>query len=270
MIETSMQIKTAEDLFDVAKFASEGKHLVWFRGQKRVRDDLGEWKLRPQIHRPWLGPTGKTVYYKHTQEMKMALLFKTQAISRHGACPSDGEHGKWLTLMQHYGMPTRLIDWTESVLVAAFFAVEDANPNDQPGVIWALKPYQLNKVITGAASILILEMYTASAPTIIIEAFQLKNPTKGILAAVGYEVDMRMMIQQSRFTIHGSPEPLEDHPNADQFLNRFEILPSAKKALREDLFAAGIRHSTLFPDLSYLAKDISSRIVPPDGNVPGE
>ena len=279
MNETS-EITTVEELFEAAKSASAGKHLVWFRGQNRVGDDHGKWKLKPQIHRPWTGPTGKPVYYTHTQEVKMAQLFRTQAVSRHAACPSDGELGKWLALMRHYGLPTRLLDWTESILVAAFFAVEEAHsenpfsdksgyadlpvekrpPEHQPGVIWALKPYQLNRVVDGRAFIMILEMGTRNTPAIIADAFR-DNPTAtGNWAAVSHEIDLRIMIQQSRFTIHGSADPLEDHPEAGKFLNRLEIPPGSKKDLRDALFAAGIRYSTLFPDLSYLAKDISNGV----------
>jgi hypothetical protein len=255
-----MQITTVAQLFEAAKFASAGEHLVWFRGQNRVGDDLGKWKLRPQVRRPWSGPTGKPVCYDHNQEVKMAQLFRTQAVSRHAACPSEGELGKWLALMRHYGLPTRLLDWTESVLVAAFFALEDANLKDQQGVIWALKPYQLNRSTEGTASILILEMQTPNTPAILAEAFHKEYTAKGILAAISHEVDLRMMIQQSRFTIHGSADPLEDYLEARKFLNRFEIPPGSKKDIRDALFAAGIRYSTLFPDLSYLAKDISTGV----------
>jgi len=260
MIETRMQITKVEELFEAAKSASEGEHLIWFRGQNRVRDNLGEWKLTPQIYRPWTGPTGKLVYYTHIQEVKMAQIFRIQAVSRHAACPSDGELGKWLALMRHYGLPTRLLDWTESVLVAAFFALEDANLKDEPGVIWALKPYQLNKATQGTPSIMILEMRTPDTPAIVADAFRDNHTAKGTWAAVSHEIDLRMMIQQSRFTIHASAQPLEDHAKAGEFLSRFEIPPDSKGALRDALFAAGIRYSTLFPDLSYLAKDISTGV----------
>jgi hypothetical protein len=45
--------------------------------------------------------------------------------------------------MQHYRLPTRLLDWSESILLATYFAVNDKP--DKPGVLWALSPFVLNE-----------------------------------------------------------------------------------------------------------------------------
>ena len=52
----------------------------------------------------------------------------------------------WLFVMQHYGVPTRLLDWTESPLVGLYFAVTE-HPNAD-GTLWVLKPIELNKQTT--------------------------------------------------------------------------------------------------------------------------
>jgi hypothetical protein len=51
------------------------------------------------------------------------------------------EHGlELLALMRHHGAPTRLLDWTYSIYVAAFFALETAR-KDEPCAVWAINAW---------------------------------------------------------------------------------------------------------------------------------
>ncbi len=61
------------------------------------------------------------------------------------ATPPDGNDTlEWLSLIQHHGGPTRLLDFTKSLYVAAFYAVEDAEGDS---VIWCLNPNALNGIV---------------------------------------------------------------------------------------------------------------------------
>ena len=55
--------------------------------------------------------------------------------------PSPIEHLEWLALVQHHGGPTRLLDFTESFYVAAFFAIETA---DEDACVWAVNGITLH------------------------------------------------------------------------------------------------------------------------------
>jgi catechol 2,3-dioxygenase-like lactoylglutathione lyase family enzyme len=57
------------------------------------------------------------------------------------ALPNSGDWLEWWALMQHYGAPTRLLDWTASPYVAAYFAIESGEDTD--GLIWVLNDWAL-------------------------------------------------------------------------------------------------------------------------------
>ena len=101
----------------------------WWRGQA-----VSEWHLVPSIHH-----RGVTA-----NEQNLTFRFRNMAKARHRDCPSHSDISSWLFLIQHYGLPTRLLDWTESPLTSLFFAVEDSAYDSHDGVLWALNPTQLN------------------------------------------------------------------------------------------------------------------------------
>lgn len=65
-------------------------------------------------------------------------FFKLRARRVLPATPDDGDLLGWLSLMQHYGAPTRLIDWTASPFVACYFAYERPDPDRNDGALWLL------------------------------------------------------------------------------------------------------------------------------------
>jgi hypothetical protein len=106
---------------------------VWFRGHSDAR-----WKLEPGIFRR--GKDGEYLYDEYNMLMEMRLMRPLEV----EAYPTTFE---WLVMCQHYGLPTRLLDWSESVIVALFFTTHD---DSKDGALFALHPYGLNRQTTFA------------------------------------------------------------------------------------------------------------------------
>ena len=244
------RVASAGDLFDFAKRIGtqwQTRGPIWYRGHT-----VESWKLRPKVYR----------YPEYTKslETNLGVEFLRRAPTRSDALPRHNDSFGWLHLMQHYGAPTRLLDWTASILIAAFFAVEDRDRDGNPGVIWALHPAQLNLHLLGLGPLI-------AAPTnpvvakLADNAFDpgmLNRDEPHVAAVYPIETDNRMLMQQATCTIHAGAEPLEEWTSCGSWLASISIAPDCRPTLREQLSLVGITRATLFPDLPTLADEISS------------
>jgi hypothetical protein len=244
-MEVTMEIKEVADLVTACENLVYGDWATptpWFRGHSMGTS----WRLLPSVHRG----------FNHLQETQMCYQFRLKACSRWPRCPAEEDLSGWVSLMRHYGLPTRILDWTESILIAAFFAIghEEAKGHMEPAVIWALHPRRMNRLLAGLGDIpMFLEKQGRAW---VRPAFNQNVEQQGVLAVQPVEIDLRMMLQQSMFTIHGERKALEELPNADVFLRKYEIPLGCRRTVAAGLEMLGIRRSTLFPELEYLAREI--------------
>jgi hypothetical protein len=218
---------------------------IWWRGQAK-----STWDLRPRIYDPG----------EYKSEISYINLFKSKAISRRSNCPALDDYPSWLFLAQHHRLQTRLLDWTESMLIATFFAIWEDEYLSNTGALWALDPGSLNENQFGKNAI-----HLPTNPSIIplfdqafVEPLPEEEKVEKIAAIRPHEVDIQMMVQMSVFTIHGTSKPLNKLKDNEKFLMKFLIPANAKRKIRRLLEDLGIRESNLFPDLGHLSKEIMS------------
>jgi hypothetical protein len=209
---------------------------VWYRGQA---DE--SWKLIPSIARKG---------YRTDVEKQQSDRFKQNAVQFLQRRPEGWE---WLFLMQHHGVPTRLLDWTESPLVALYFAVTDPPVELQHGALWALAPVEMNSA-PGIEGIPVfgdddvLDNYLPAR--VISETRTRLAPAAGI----ALRDTARMQAQLSVFTVmHHDDSPLEELPPG-QHVWKYRIPAESKKSIRAELRRLALTRLTLFPELDNVAK----------------
>ncbi len=246
MTDRQFEIRDIKDLVKII-IEVNNRHggQIWWRGHTDF-----SYRLQPSIFRPYYKDRG--IKY----EANINYRFQQKAPALRNNLPKQESFFEWLFLMQHYGLPTRLLDWTESPLIACFFAIENKSTEDD-GALFALNPYKLNQC-QGLPYRTLLPQ-NIEGIKIAEHAFSSTGDNaKKVAAILPGLIDQRMISQLSVFTIHDDDTAIEDMDSNVEFLDKFRIPFSVKELLREQLKFSGIRPSSIFPDLEHLAQEIKS------------
>jgi FRG domain len=231
------------------KFRSGGEYPgIWFRGVADSR-----YRLLPGLYRQ--DPGGDT-YADTDDELRYEFGRRARALTTEIRPQNDWE---WYFIMQHYRLPTRLLDWTDAAFVALHFAVQSCEGTARPAV-WALNPFAMNERLQFLGPVGIdwrrVERY-------------LPRPYQGWgrmpkdpIALDPPLVAQRMMVQHSHFTLHGTDRrPLEEMEalRGEAKLTRVVIdLPDKddREFLLWQLGLCAIMETSLFPDLEGLSREL--------------
>lgn len=210
-----MRIKNFQDLHNT--LGKYRKTNMWlFRGHSKP-----DWDLVPKA--------GRDPYFNH-DDTKIFQSWKRQATSFLSATYDDWD---MLTVAQHHGLATKLLDWTFNPLVAAFFAVQNYENCD--AVMYAY-----------------LNNYSLITKEI--------NPFEheGISKIKPNSAAPRVVRQSGIFTIHSPPIlDLENSLNEHDKLEKIIIDHSYRQELRFELSHYGINELSLFPDLDGLSNHVN-------------
>jgi hypothetical protein len=251
----------------------------WFRGEPR---DV----LKPLLPRLFRVEDGR----RH-DELKLLQHFRMKAPSLGlPYVPQRGYVDQWLFLAQHVGLPTRLLDWTEGLMIALHFALYT---HQAGAIIWMLNPNELNKLTVpdseeGETALTWFSLRNIPLKKEDLAIIQNMIKKKGVgkmpdiaenigsininmawtkqgkgttypVAIHPTNIHPRMSSQISRFTIHGEREnEMCNMGLSKKILRRFQIADEAIPDMKRGLRIMGITHSSLFPELDGLSEELAS------------
>jgi hypothetical protein len=231
---------------------------LWFRG---INNDTCQ--LLPGAY-----------WRKECDEESLVLSFRSMAPAYIEKEPLDD--WEWYYLMQHYGLPTRLLDWSESPLYALYFALRIEASGKTP-CVWMMDPVALNqaahgpdyKVITapiigsaGTGTEYWLPKYCGRGkPMCTIQPPSVLKDNSMPLALFPKRHNPRIIAQRGVFTIHGSKEIaieeiLQESDSCEDRIAKITVDPGRRSQLLYDLYTLGINRTALFPEPESVAEDL--------------
>jgi len=228
---------------------------LWFRGHSR-----SGWELKPGVYRKSFEKLNEAE--RLLNERHMSQDFKVESA---GLLTGKQNDPDLYFLQQHYRMPTRLLDWTNSPLAALYFAVTEQMNSDAQ--LFMMDAYQLvpcqkpgdknlenfgiatetHPSLLQALNIVFLGPKEGKEPVFPDYIFPVRPPHR----------DRRISLQRSCFTFHVPARPvLTDEANCT--LQTFLITKEVKKYIKRELSLLGIDAFSLFGDLEGLSKRLKN------------
>jgi len=232
-------------LFGPAMIPDSG--VFWFRG-------LGDfhWDLTPSALR-----FKKQADRDHA--LRLLAEFKRCAEIQLSRPPEPTDHLAWVQLAQHYGLPTRLLDWTENAAAALYFACVSEPGTD--GFVCVLKPEDLNRQAVGDPRILDVERDAALIAKYLALKGGVNRRGRKTVAIQPVWNSQRIMLQRGVFTLHGSKDFRLDKRQVPSLM-AVPVLAKHKQDLRLELERVGVTEMALFPELEHVCSHLKRNLPP--------
>jgi len=240
------RISTLAEFIETCSALTRREQRYWFRGHA----DAG-WSLTPSA----LRFSSET---KRTTALQAIDSFKRLAATKLKEAPPPTDGLQWIQIARHYGLPTRLLDWTENAAIALYFACERVmkSGKEQDGLVFVLDPIELN-VIVDKERPRILDAYRDG--DLIMPYLELKGrctpkgrPSIAIDPVWNSE---RLVLQKGKFTLHGAGD-FALSTNQVPSLVALAVLREDKATLLDELQTIGIDEMSIFPEPDHVCSHI--------------
>ncbi|MEW5995180.1 MAG: FRG domain-containing protein [Candidatus Zixiibacteriota bacterium] len=246
------------------KFDSSGKEWV-FRGQSSPSH-----RLKTTLERACedFGIDGERV--RIIENALIADFRRSCHLYLTPVLPDEGDTISWLALMRHYGAPSRLLDFTYSLFIAAYFAaeMEKAKP-----VVWAVSKTWLKQHMHGAMSDLskserFVEAWAKREGWVFDQLFIKRDPPLHLVAPINpLRMNDRLAVQQGLFLccsdvtmpFHDALERIPE--SADNVIPVQINSEDARREILARLYRTGVNRAALFPGLQGYAESLRSKML---------
>lgn len=247
------EIRSLSDLISRLKAETDLSETTWFRGHSKY-----SWELEPALNRAgYADPFGSGIrLYKKFVQNSVKLL------------PSPPtEEFEWLFFMQHYGLPTNLMDWSESPLVGLYFAVENTEHHNTDGALYFLEPTAFNDEAShtrvGQKDIFAFGIDPEADNYLLtkINATNRQSRTPP-MAVIGSKNSARIQAQEGVFIAHHRDlKWMETNFMTGSWGWKHKIPADAKPNILEELKYLMMDHFSVYPQLDTLAKKIREAVI---------
>jgi hypothetical protein len=176
----------------------------------------------------------------------------------------------WLALGQHRGLPTRLLDWTYSPLVALHFATDDPAKFGHDGMVWCVNFVEANKRLPRRLRRMLEQEGSDTFTVEMLSAFEslrdfdMLRREPFVVFVEPPAVDRRILNQLALFSLMSSPQArldawLEEHP---ELCRKVRIPAALKWEIRDKLDQANVNERVLFPGLDGLSRWLARYYTP--------
>ncbi len=263
-----MEISSLSDMLEfimkMEKGDSHHKHIrYWYRGQTETYNETSP---VPGVYRNNLNSENEEERIKKERHIFQDFSVSSASLFSNYKSPED-----IYFLQQHYGIPTRLLDWSTNPLIALYFAVEDVSAHyikneksgeelGKDGVIYFIDAYQFGESSYITAKQKELKGILLGRDDQFKKQLKVISEWEGEMDSCVFPIrpnffDIRISQQSSYFTFHGKEKPTITK-NENISFQKIHVKKESKKNILDELLRIKIDAFFIYKDLQGLAKSI--------------